>query len=350
MGETHTRPPFTDLIDLASARLGGRALAASDDFFAEKDNLLKPEPAVFIPGKFTERGKWMDGWESRRKRTPGNDWCIIALGRPGALAGFTVDTAHFNGNQPETCTVDAAELAPGADPFAPSVAWTTVLDHTPLGPSREHHAPVAPTHAARRFTHLRFNIFPDGGVARFRAHGRVLPDWPALARAAEPIDLAAAENAGLVIAANDMHFGSRHNMVMPGRAVNMGDGWETRRKRGLKGGEHDWAIIRLGCRGRIEAVEVDTNHFKGNFPESCQLEVCDAPAALSGPPGTAAFDPDSQRWAVLLPRTPLRASERHHYAGELAAAVAANPCTHARLKIYPDGGISRLRLFGRPVL
>ena len=349
---------FADLIDLASERLGGRAILASDDFFAEKDNLLKPERAVFIPGKFTDRGKWMDGWESRRKRVAGHDWCIIALGRPGAIAGVNVDTSHFNGNQPEACTVEASELPTSPEPGEALLtftggAWTTIIDRTPLTPSSDHMIAVKPEALGCRFTHARLNIFPDGGVARFRVHGHVLPDWRAIVAGGETIDLALATNAGLVIACNDMHFGSRHNMIMPGRAANMGDGWETRRKRGLKGGEHDWAIVQLGHRGLIEQIEVDTNHFKGNFPESCQVEVCDAISPrnpVPGPPGASLFDPDAQSWRVALPRTTLRASDQHIYRQELDRAVASLPCSHARIKIFPDGGISRLRLYGRPVL
>jgi allantoicase len=349
---------FADLIDLASERLGGRAIVASDEFFGAKENLLKPEKAVFVAGKFTEHGKWMDGWESRRKRGPGHDWCIIALGRPGAIEGVNVDTSHFNGNQPETCTVEGAETPahPEADAAlltGSGVAWTTIVDHTPLEPDSEHLITAKPETIGRRFTHVRLNIFPDGGVARFRVHGSVLPDWPAIAAGRTAIDLASAVLGGLVIACNDMHFGSRHNMIMPGRGANMGDGWETRRKRGLRGGEHDWAVIRLGHRGLVEQIEVDTNHFKGNFPESCQVEVCDAKEpqrGTGGRPVGPAFDPDAQDWRVVLPRTKLRASEQRLYQKELDRAVASEPCTHARIKIFPDGGISRLRLYGRPVL
>lgn len=348
-----TRPEWADLIDLASERLGGKALAASDDFFAAKENLLKAEPAIFIPGKFTERGKWMDGWESRRKREPGHDWCIIALGRPGSIRGVNVDTSHFNGNQPEFCTVEGAEVAEGASVVGVAggaaggnIPWTEVVARTPLNPSSEHYIAARPGVLGKRFTHLRLNIFPDGGVARFRVHGEVLLDWKAIAAKNEPVDLAAAENGGLVIACNDMHFGSRHNLIMPGRAVNMGEGWETRRKRGLKGGEHDWAIVQFGHRGTISKIEVDTNHFKGNFPESCLIAVCEA--GSDGARAVGAFDPAAVRWTVLLPRTKLKADTRHFFEKELAAATGT--WTIARLSIFPDGGVSRLRVWGRPVL
>jgi len=336
---------FVDLIDLVSQRLGGRAIVANDEFFAPKENLLKPGRAIFIPDKFTEFGKWMDGWESRRRREPGHDWCIIALGRPGAIRGVNVDTGHFKGNQPEACIVEASEIEDDPNSAAltvPGVVWTPVIARTVLKPDSEHLIDVLPEAKGRRFTHVRLNIYPDGGVARLRVHGQVLPDWKALA--GQEIDLAAAENAGLVIAANDMHFGSRHNLIMPGRAVNMGDGWETRRRRGPLDGRCDWCIVRLGHRGVIRRVEVDTNHFKGNFPESCLIEVCDAPAGMLEI--DAAFDggAGAVKWSVLLPRTKLKADTRHYFETELENAGAAS--THARLSIFPDGGVSRLRMWG----
>ncbi len=336
-GTDSGKPAFASLIDLASERLGGRVVAANDEFFAPKENLLKPEAPVFIAGKFTEFGKWMDGWETRRRRTPGHDWCIIRLGLPGVIHGFNVDTAHFNGNQPEWCTIEAAELAgdPGDEELsAGAVEWVTVLDRTALGPSAEHFVAAAGRAAGRRFTHLRFNIHPDGGVARLRVFGDVLPDWESLRRAGELVDVGAAVNGGLVIAASDMHFGSRHNLIMPGRAANMGDGWETRRRRGPG---YDWCVVRLGHRAVIRTIEVDTNHFKGNFPESCMIECCDAPGA--GP-----ADVPRDGWRELLARTAMKADARHYY--ELELATGLGPCTHVRLNIYPDGGVSRLRLFG----
>jgi allantoicase len=327
---------FSSLPDLASARLGGKALLANDEFFAGKENLLKPEPAVFIPGKFTEFGKWMDGWETRRRREPGHDWCVVRLGLPGLIRAVNIDTAHFKGNQPESATVEALEADPGISPESlTGAAWTQIVPRTALSPSSEHLIAVDNPH---RFTHVRLNIFPDGGVARLRVLGTVLPDWPRLIASGKPFDLAAIENGGQVIACNDMHFGAGHNLIMPGRAANMGDGWETRRRRGLTGGEHDWTIVQLGRRGVLEKLEVDTNHFKGNYPESCMIEVCDAPHASD-----LATDP-ALKWTTVLARTRLGPSQPHFF-DKLAVSV---PCTHARLNIYPDGGISRLRLHGRP--
>ncbi len=354
MGETNANiTSFAELIDLASERMGGVAVAASDDFFAEKENLLKPDKPVFIAGKFTERGKWMDGWESRRKRRPGHDWCVVKLGQPGVVCGVNVDTAFFNGNQPEFCTVEGAELpeGTGVPVVERHVDWTPIVPRTPLGPSREHLIAATGATSTQRFTHVRLNIFPDGGVARLRVFGRVVADWAVLARNHGPLELSAAKHGGLVIAANDMHFGSRHNLIMPDQAANMGDGWETRRKRGLtwvdgRCVEHDWAVVRLAHRGSISGVEVDTAYFKGNFPESCSVEACDAAGGIDAAP----FDPGSQQWRVLLPRTALEPDAMRLFEDELEDEVKGNSFTHVRLRIYPDGGVSRLRIWGRPTL
>src|SRR5690348_836619 len=157
---------FTHLVDLASARLGGQALATNDDFFAEKENLIKPEPPVFIPGKYTDRGKWMDGWETRRRRTPGHDFCVIRLGLGGAIEGVDVDTSHFKGNFPEACSIEACESATDK---LDEAAWGEILPRSPLAGDTHN---LFPIHDARRLTHLRLHIYPDGGVARLRVHGR----------------------------------------------------------------------------------------------------------------------------------------------------------------------------------
>lgn len=333
---------LTDALDLVSVRVGGEALFATDEFFAPKENLLQPQPAVFIPGKYTEFGKWMDGWESRRKRTPGYDHCLLRLGIPGRIQAFEVDTAHFLGNFPEHCSIDAAafEGNPSVELLQHSDAWVNLVPILPLqGGTRNLFA----VQDERRFTHIRLNIYPDGGVARFRVYGEALPDW-ALMPADALIDLAAVENGGIALLCNDMFFSHRNNLIMPGRSVNMGDGWETRRKRGAG---HDWLILRLGARGMLERIEVDTNHFKGNFPESCSIEGADLGAHAETLPSNF-LSSRSIAWTELLSRTPLQAHHRHFY--EADALATRQPFTHIRLNIFPDGGVSRLRLWGRRVL
>ncbi|HXU34529.1 MAG TPA: allantoicase [Thermoanaerobaculia bacterium] len=327
---------FTDLVDLAAERLGGAVLAANDEFFAPKENLLKAAEPVFIEGQYTDVGKWMDGWETRRRREPGHDWAILRLGLPGIPRGVVVDTRHFRGNYPESCSIDAAVVEGYPAPAELTAAdWREILPLSPL----EGNAPnVFPLPSALgRVTHLRLNIYPDGGVARLRVHGEVVPDWARLAGRGE-IDLAGVENGGRVLSCSDMFFGNRHHLILPGPSLGMHDGWETKRRRGPG---HDWAIVRLGRRGRLERAEVDTSHFKGNAPGSFVLEGCDASGSTAGEPATQSLSD----WREILPRTALRPHTRHLF-DDLAAD---GPFTHVRLSIYPDGGVARLRLFGRIV-
>jgi len=326
---------FVELIDLASERLGGTVLYANDEFFAPKENLLKPQGPVFIEGKYTDNGKWMDGWESARRRTPGYDWCIIRLGLSGRIRGVLVDTSHFKGNYPEQCSIDGAavEGQAGLEQLLSSeVQWKEVLPVSQLqGDSHNLFA----VEAEGRFTHLRFKIYPDGGVARLRVYGEVVPDWERIRRRGGEIDLAAVEHGGLVLSCSDMFFGHRHNLIMPGRALNMSDGWETKRRRGPG---YDWSIIRLGRPGTIRRLEVDTSWFKGNYPESCSLEAC----VFEGEEMTGT-ELSTLSWQEVLPRTRLQAHTRHLFEDEIREAVDA---THVRFNIYPDGGVSRLRVMG----
>jgi allantoicase len=329
----HSTPAFTGLADLASARVGGRALAANDDFFAPKVNLVKAGPPVFIPGKYTSRGKWMDGWESRRRRSPGHDWCAVKLGMRGRVRGVNVNTAFFTGNYPSHCSIDALDTSRVVTKTMAARAgapWTAILDKTALRGDCDNFLAVADD---RPWTHLRLNIFPDGGVARLRVYGEVVVDWKRLTARARIVDLAAIEHGGLVLAATDMHYGAKDNIIMPGRAANMGDGWETKRRRGPG---HDWILLRLGAPGRIAKIEIDTNHFKGNYPDRASVEGCYLPeASLSSL--------DAAEWRVLLPETKLLAHTRHFFSRELQDAGVVS---HLRLNIFPDGGISRFRVHG----
>jgi allantoicase len=321
---------FTELVDLAAARLGGGAILANDEFFAPKENLLLEHEAVWQEGVYTERGKWMDGWETRRRRTPGYDWCIVRLGVPGIVRGFVVDTSFFRGNYPESCSIEGTLLAGVPDAAALEQAkWFELLPKSQLqGDSRNQFAVVSD----QPVTHVRLNIFPDGGVARLRVHGEVAADWPRLKQRGQ-VDLAAVEHGARVVSASDMFFGHRHNLIMPGRGTHMGDGWETKRRRGPG---HDWVVVRLGHTGKIERLVIDTIHFKGNAPGSCSVEAVHAQVA-----GDVAPERD---WRELLPTTPLQPDTLHTFEQELRDVGNA---THVRLNIFPDGGVSRLRVFGR---
>jgi allantoicase len=326
--------PFQDLVDLASERLGGAVLLANDEFFAPKEALLKPGAAEWREHEYTERGKWMDGWETRRRREPGYDWCIVRLGLPGVVRGLVVDTAFFRGNFPESCSVEGCDVSGAPDPqqIADYAEWFEVLPQSPLEGNTANLFPVT---VDRRVTHLRLNIFPDGGVARLRVHGWARPAWTRFALQGGEVDLAALENGGWVPACSDMFFGHRQNLILPGRSLFMGDGWETRRRRGPG---HDWSIVRLGAPGPIHRIELDTDHFKGNAPGRCTLEGLYAPDAT-----VEALTVEGAGWMPLLDETRLQPHTRHRWETEVRPI---GPITHARLNIFPDGGVARLRLWG----
>ncbi len=331
-------PDFTRRFpNLADPRLGACAVAASDAFFAPMERMLAPAPAVFIPGKYDDHGKWMDGWETRRKRGQGHDWCIVRLARRARIVGVDIDTSHFTGNYPPGASLEAccsAEELPGE-----GTLWTPLLPVQSLSGNSHHYHAIASDAA---WTHVRLSIYPDGGIARLRVHGQ-----PVLAAdEGEIIDLAAAINGASVVATNNEHFGLASTLLLPGRGVNMGDGWETRRRREPG---NDWAIIALAVPGVIERIEVDTAHFKGNFPDACSLQAALMPAATGQPsgqsPGEQAGGPiitQSMFWPELLAPQKLKADAVHVF--ELPAGAAVS---HVRFNIFPDGGVSRLRLFGR---
>ncbi len=315
-------------INLAQPRLGAKAIFATDDFFAPKERLLSPAPAVFIAGKYDDHGKWMDGWESRRRRDDGHDYCVVRLGLPGIIKGVDIDTSHFTGNYPPEASIEACacENDPGDD-----TNWTEIVPRIGLGPDAHHFLAVD---SGEAWTHVRLHIFPDGGIARLRVYGQVRCDWERH-DAAELIDLIALRHGGRVLACNDRHFGSPENLLAPGRGVDMGDGWETRRRREPG---NDWAIIALGHRGEVRRITVDTAHFKGNYPDRCSVEGAD----LNGVDDIVILD-NTIEWRPLLPEQKLQMDREHLFESELAGV---GPITHVRFNIFPDGGVSRLRLFG----
>ena len=327
---------FQKLPNLASERLGARVIAVNDEFFAPKENLLKESKPIFIDDKYTNRGKWMDGWETRRRRTPGHDWCIVRLGLPGIIRGAIVDTSYFRGNYPEECSLEACAipLEAGrkrelASLHAPSTKWYELISQSELTGNSQNEFEIR---GDRRFTHLRMKIYPDGGVARLRIHGEVVPSPTSAKEIFREIDLAALQNGGRVIAASDEFFSAPLNLLMPGRGKGMHDGWETRRRRGAG---HDWAIIKLGFPGTIHRIEVNTSHFKGNYPDSCSIDASSMKTRV---------DPDANTsWQALLPQIKLRADASHSFKKEIIETEAVS---HVRFNIYPDGGVSRLRVWG----
>lgn len=330
--------PFTELVDLASRALGAGVVATNEDTFADAENLLVARPAEFRPHTFGHKGQIMDGWESKRRRgvsaeqphptDEDHDWTIVRLGAAGVIRGLIVDTAHFTGNYPESASVEAAAVPGHPSPEElGEAAWVEILPRTPLRGDTAHEFEVAD---GTRYTHVRLNIFPDGGVARLRVHGEVLPDPRELDGLT--FDLAAQEYGGVAEAASDRYFSSPHNLNAPGRASVMGEGWETRRRRDKA---NDWVRIALAGGGEVLAAEVDTTHFVANAPGWADLVGYDASAG--GDPST---DPDG--WFTVLPRTRLQPDTRHRFRLDLG-----RPVTHVRINVYPDGGLARLRLTGR---
>lgn len=324
---------FTNLTDLAAERLGGKTLLCSDDFFAEKENLLKPGRGIFIADKYTDRGKWMDGWESRRKRGPGNDWCIIQLATAGKIYGVDIDTNYFLGNHPPFASLDAFNIKDVDTDEYEKINWVQILPKSPLQPGSQNFYEVNDHNI---YTHIRLNIFPDGGVARLKVYGEVVKDWSMVAED-EELDLAAAVNGAKSVLCNDMFFSHMDNLIMPGRGINMGDGWETKRNR--TPGNKDWVIVRLAVAGVIDKVLIDTCHFKGNYPDSCMIEGCNIAAD-----DAVDFGKNEVNWITLLPQVKLKADHEHYFEEEVNIH---QPVTHVRLTIFPDGGVSRMRLFGK---
>jgi allantoicase len=325
-------PEAADLLkrtlDLAHPRLGTTVTYATDDFFADKSRLIEPAAPVFYPDRFDDHGKWMDGWESRRKRVAGHDFCVVKLGQRGRIHALDIDTAFFTGNFPPEAMVEVADTAeePG------EADWTVLVAKQPLAGNSHN---VVETSPDRAWTWLRLHIYPDGGVARLRVYGTIEKDW-SLVSPDTVLDLAAQENGGTAIAWNDAHYGAPANMLAPGRAPVMSDGWETARRR--RPG-NDWCVIHLGHAGTIERILVDTKHFKGNFPDRFSLKA----VRLRADPSAETIEAASFGWPLLLPETKLAADA----VAEFDAPAGAGPVTHLRVDIYPDGGISRLRLFGR---
>ncbi|KAJ3160520.1 hypothetical protein HDU88_007931 [Geranomyces variabilis] len=364
--------PFGTLTNLSCASVGTKVLFATDDFFSPAETFLSPAPPVFDPSTFTPFGKEMDGWETRRKRTLGHDWCLIKLGLPGSIAGFEIDTAFFTGNQTPGISVQAAELGEdlrltrvGAIGSACSPAeleaaekvgserWEEVVPYTKLGPGYEeeryHFVTVDAAAVGKRFTHLRVNYWPDGGVARFRTFGLVSKDWKNV-KPDQIVDLAHVENGGRAVSFSNAHYGHPRNLIAPGRSLTMAGGWETARNPDrpktyvcdpvtgqlIIPGKH-WAILELGHCGTVTSIEIDTHLFKGNFPESAIVE-----GAVITDAALAETNSDAVLWNTLVPRTKLGPHAQVNF-----DVSSTSPVTHIRVTMFPDGGISRVRVLGR---
>ncbi|MDF0606321.1 allantoicase [Neisseriaceae bacterium TC5R-5] len=316
--------------NLAHADFGAKVLSCSDQWFADAGRMLQASEPVFIVGKFDDHGKWMDGWETQRRRNGGYDHAVIKLGLAGVIKGLDIDTSHFTGNFPPAASVEACccDGEPGSN-----TQWVELVPSTSLGSSAHHFIEIDD---ARVWTHLRLNIYPDGGVARFRVYGQPACNW----EQQDPnalYEVSALENGGRIVAYNDAHFGVPFRMIMPGRGVNMGDGWETRRRREPG---NDWCIVELGHAAIVEKIEVDTAHFKGNYPDRVSIQ-----AAYVSHGTDQSIITQAMFWDTLLSEQKTSMDCQHFYGKEQLRELGA--VTHVRLNIFPDGGVSRLRIWGR---
>ena len=344
--------PFTELPDLAVRTLGGSVAYANDELYAERENLITAGPAVFSPATFGLKGQVYDGWETRRRREPGHDHAIVRLGAPGIIHGVVVDTSFFTGNYPPEVSVEAAGAEGYPSPAELAAAgWITIVPRSPAKGDARNLFEVTDGH---RYTHVRLSIYPDGGVARLRVHGEVVPDPRFLAGT---LDLAAAENGSVITGCSDMFYSSAANLIAPGRARTMGEGWENARRRD---DGNDWVSVRLAVPGRVRYAELDTSLFVGNAPGWARLTgarrgpgsgawgaigsgatVAAGSGSGVGPGSGAGKGSRPGGWFELLPRTRLQPDTRHRFRIAPGPPIAA-----ARLDVYPDGGMARLRLWG----
>jgi allantoicase len=317
-------------INVADARLGAVALFATDEFFAPVARMLNPSEPEWRAGVYDAHGKWMDGWETRRRRDQGHDHCIVRLAGPSTLALLEIDTRYFTGNYPPLASVQACSVVAGPDDHT---QWTVLLPSSALKGDQRNFFELQ---SQGSWTHLKLNIYPDGGIARLRAYGTLQRDWTE-PEGAEDIDLAAALNGGRALACSDEHYGAMGNLLLPGRGASMADGWETRRRRGPG---FDWVILRLGTSGRIQCVEVDTAHFKGNYPHQISINAAHVQGSAE-----ANLTSECLSWPVLLEPQLLQADNVVQFRQQLRDLGSVS---HARVNMHPDGGLSRVRLFGQP--
>ena len=331
MSEDLPLPAFAEsAINLASPRLGTKAIFATDEFFAPKERMLDDAPAVFIDDKYDDNGKWMDGWESRRRRNSGHDYCVVELGVKAVIRGVDIDTSHFTGNFPPAAFIEAclSDGVPGDD-----AVWTEIIPATSLSADEHHYVKCT---GPETYNYLRLHILPDGGVARLRVYGEPQASW--VEGSADTIhELSAVKNGGRIVGFNNAHYGEPWRILTEGRGINMGDGWETRRRREPG---NDWIILKLGAPGFVDKIEVDTAYFKGNYPDKCSLQ---AAFVTSGTDQSVITQ--SMFWDEMMAPSKLEADTQAYFEGN--AILMKTPVTHLRLNIHTDGGVSRFRVFGR---
>ena len=322
------RPSFADdYTNLAAPELGAAICSVTDEFFAPAKRMLSAAAPIFIADKFDAHGKWMDGWESRRKRISGHDFCVVRI-CPGMIRGVEIDTSHFTGNFPPATSLDACRV--DIDPDE-NTQWTELVPRSDLeGDSQQFYS----VDNENTWSHIRLNIYPDGGIARLKVYGQPENHQSAADRD-QWVDLVSTDVGGSALECNNMHFGNMANLLSTLPVANMGDGWETRRRRHSG---NDWVILKLGRKGRISRVEVDTAFFRGNYPARCSLKG-------ATPDENTDLINESADWPEILPPAGLGPDQLHIFESQLQDIGSV---THVRLDIYPDGGVARLRLLGVP--
>ena len=317
------------MVDLAQSRLGTKIVFKTDEFFAAAKRIINPWSPIFKEGVFDRHGKWMDGWETRRKRNKGHDYLILKLGKPGRIHKVDIDTSYFSGNQPNKVSLDACfskKKLPNKNSN-----WIKILKKKSTKANSHHFFKIKNKSI---FTHVKLNIYPDGGVARIRIYGSMQIKKKFRKKT---INLTSVLNGATPIACNNEHFGRAENILAPGKGKNMGDGWETRRSRGKN---FDWLILKCATAGKINKIQIDTHHFKGNYPDKCSLQA----AYLNNKISDKNIVRRSANWKLLLNKVKLQAHKKHNFHNKLLKNKKVN---YIRINIFPDGGISRIRVFGR---
>ena len=318
---------ISTLINLASPKLGSLGVKANDEFFAPLKRMLLDNEPIFIPDKYDDHGKWMDGWETKRRRVPGNDWCLIKLGSPGIIKEIDVNTKFFTGNYPPKASIEG--IYSESEPDIDDKKWLNILEKVDLDGDKINKFGVKKKNIVNW---IKVNIYPDGGIARLRLWGDVYQNWDNFDNN-KIIEISALKNCGKIISYNNAHYGDVSALLSEGRGKNMGDGWETRRRREPG---NDWIIIELGKKARLEEVEVDTAFFKGNFPESCSVEGVNADGNIE--------NIENLDWTPIISKTALKADTIHKI--KIENKYKQTIFSHVRLNIFPDGGVSRFRVYG----
>tara|TARA_B110000003_G_scaffold48747_1_gene47329 strand:+ start:77 stop:1072 length:996 start_codon:yes stop_codon:yes gene_type:complete len=319
------------LIDLAQSKLGSKVVFKTDEFFASANRIINPDPAIFKEGVFDSHGKWMDGWETRRKRKKGHDYLIIKFGNPGKISKVDIDTSFFNGNQPMYVSLEACFCKSNIP--SKKIKWSKILNNKKTKANTHHYFKIK---SNAIYSHIKLNIFPDGGVARLRVYGSMETNKIKFDKGI--INLTSVLNGASIIACNNEHFGKAENILAPGIGKNMGDGWETRRSRGKN---FDWLILKCAAAGKVKKIQIDTHHFKGNYPDTCTLQA----AHITKNKSPRTIVNNSKKWKLLLNKVKLGAHKKHNFKNTLMRNSKIN---YVKINIFPDGGISRIRLFGDP--